>query len=92
MNYSLIGKQVRIHLYTSEGLALGVIVGRVADLAKQVQIAPGLHKDLAYVVDIEVPGSQEPYLNSSGVESEGWFALQDMEVVGRDEPYTWSVN
>ncbi|MDE2730395.1 MAG: hypothetical protein OXM02_00965 [Bacteroidota bacterium] len=92
MDYGLIGKQVRILLYTSEGVALGVIVGRVADLAEKVQVAPGRHKDLAYVVDIEVQGSEEPYLSSSGVENEGWFALQDMEVVSRDEPYTWSAN
>lgn len=92
MDYGLVGKQVRIHLYTADGVALGVICGRVADMAARVKVGPGLHKDLAYVVDIEVPGSEEPYKNSSGTESEGWFAVQDIEIIGSEEPYAWSMN
>ena len=92
MGYNLIGKQVRVMLYTAEGIPVGVISGRVADLAKQVTVSPGLQKDLVYIVDITVEGSDEPYRNSSGVENEGWFAVQDVEVVSRDEPFAWSVN
>ena len=92
MDYSLIGKQVRVHLYTAEGVALGVICGRVADLAERVQVGPGLYRDLVYVVDIEVPGSDESYRNSSGAENEGWFAVQDIEIVGNEELYAGSLN
>jgi len=89
--YHFIGKRVVVYLYTREGVMLGEIRGRVADVAKDVTVAPGMAKDLAYVVDIETGDPEVPYKNSSGTENEGWFALQDMEIIEDDGP-RWSVN
>jgi len=89
--YHFIGKRVVVYLYTREGVMLGEIRGRVADVAKDVAVAPGMTKDLAYVVDIETGNPEVPYKNSSGTENEGWFALQDLEIVEDDGP-RWSVN
>ena len=75
--YEWLGKRVAVHLYTQEGWALGTLYGRVADVARGVEVAPGMRKDLAYVVDIETDGA--PYKNSTGKENEGWFAVQDLE-------------
>jgi len=92
-DYSLVGKRVRVQLYTREGWLLGAIEGRVADVAPDVLVgrdAAGreITKDLAYVVDIEPlrgpEGEQVPYTNSAGAESEGWFAVQDVMLV--DDP------
>lgn len=90
VNYNLVGKRVRVHLYTHGGILLGTLVGRVADVAADVPVgndAAGneIKKDLAYLVDIE-PGKNEegepvPYKNSAGTENEGWFAVQDIEVL-----------
>ncbi len=82
--FDLVGKDVRIYLYTRYGTMLGEITGRVADIARAVEVAPGMKKDLAYVVDIETGNPDEPYRNSSGTENEGWFALHDMEVITDD--------
>ena len=90
--YELIGKSVRVHLYTSEGIALGAIQGRVADVAVKVEVAPGMKKDLVYVVDIKMPESDQPYMNSSGVENEGWFAIQDLEIIKDEEQPRWFSN
>ncbi|MFN3597468.1 MAG: hypothetical protein ACK41D_09395 [Rubricoccaceae bacterium] len=89
-NYALVGKRVRVHLYTREGLALGTLEGRVADVAAAVPVGrtpegAEIRKDLAYVVDI-LPlrgpdGEETPYRNSAGTEGEGWFALQDLTVL-----------
>ena len=79
--YDLIGKQVLVHLYTAQGISVGTIRGRVADVAAKVEVAPGMKKDLAYVVDIKVPEFDKPYVSSSGEENEGWFAVQDVEVI-----------
>jgi hypothetical protein len=89
-SYALVGKRVRVHLYTREGLALGTLEGRVADVAAAVPVghdasgAP-IKKDLAYVIDIEpLPGPDgepTPYTNSAGAEGEGWFAVQDITPV-----------
>ena len=79
--YELIGKQVRVHLYTAQGIALGTIRGRVADVAAKVEVVPGMNKDLVYVVDIKGPAGDTTYVSSSGVENEGWFAVQDLEIV-----------
>ena len=92
MDYSLVGKQVRVLLYTAEGVALGVIEGRVADVASKVDVGSGIRKDLVYVVDIDVPGSDEPYRNSSGLENEGWFAVQDIELIDDEDRHGWSSN
>ena len=84
--YDLIGKNVRIHLYNRAGVALGTLAGRVADVAEAVEIAPGMKKDLVYVVDIETGDPETPYRNSSGMEGEGWFAIQDIEVIDDESP------
>ena len=87
--YGWLGRRVVVHLYSREGMALGTLEGRVADVAKGVEVAPGMRKDLAYVVDIETDGA--PYKNSSGKENEGWFAVQDLEA--RDpQLQRWFVN
>lgn len=93
MNYDLVGKRVRVHLYTRIGILLGTIEGRVADAARDVVVGQDgdgndIKKNLAYLVDIE-PGKTEdgevvPYKNSAGTENEGWFAVQDMEVIDGD--------
>ena len=98
-DYRLVGQRVRVHLYTREGLLLGAIEGRVADVSPDVLVgrdAAGneLRKDLAYVVDI-TPGTDEagepvPYTNSAGGEGEGWFAVQDVTVIDDDRPALFS--
>ncbi|MEM1054340.1 MAG: hypothetical protein AAGI52_02345 [Bacteroidota bacterium] len=100
-NYHLVGKTVRVHLYTREGHLLGALSGRVADAAAGVPVgtdAAGkeIKKDLVYVVDIEPlqgppgpdgePGEPVPYTNSAGTENEGWFAVQDVTVVDDGPP------
>lgn len=89
-DFSLVGKRVRVHLYTREGRLLGAIVGRVADVSAGVVVGRDgagrdIRKDLAYVVDIEPgrgpDGEPVPYENSAGGEGEGWFAVQDVTVV-----------
>ncbi len=84
--YDLIGKRVMVHLYNRDGITLGSLKGRVADVAEAVEVAPGMKKDLAYVIDIETGDPDVPYRNSSGMENEGWFAVQDIEVVDDDSP------
>ena len=86
MSYDLIGKRVRVHLYDHGGRLLGTIEGRVADVAAAVEVAPGMKKDLAYVVDIVSPDPETPYRNSAGEQNESWFAVQDLEVVDADQP------
>jgi len=88
--YDLVGKRVRVHLYNRDGIALGVIEGRVADVARGVEVADGMKKDLAYVVDIRTGDPEVPYKNSTGEESESWFALQDLEVIDEDKPRLFS--
>ncbi len=83
--YNFIGRQVRIYLYTREGEMLGLIFGRVADVAPKVEVRPGMKKDLAFVVDIEVPGEEVSYGHLYEEENEGWFAIQDMEIIEEDE-------
>ncbi|MCY4170754.1 MAG: hypothetical protein OXE59_04875 [Bacteroidetes bacterium] len=91
--YHLLGKQVRVHLYSKDAIAVGVIQGRVADVAKRVEVAPGMKKDLALVVDIEIPDSQsETYTSSSGTENEGWFAIQDLQVIDDETLPGWFNN
>ena len=93
--YHLVGKRVRVQLYTREGLMLGAIEGRVADVSPGVTVgqdAAGrdIKKDLVYVVDIEAgrgpDGEEVPYKNSAGTEGEGWFAVQDITVIEGDGP------
>ena len=84
--YRFIGKRVRVHLYARDGRMLGSIEGRVADVAPDVEVAPGMKKDLAYVVDITTSDPETPYHNSAGDQNEGWFAVQDLEVVDADRP------
>ncbi|MCY4158685.1 MAG: hypothetical protein OXF48_03655 [Bacteroidetes bacterium] len=91
--YDLLGKRVRVHLYTHEGIAIGVVSGRVADVAAKVEVSPGMQKDLALVVDIEVSGdSSEVYTNSNGMENEGWFAVQDLEILEDEGIPGWFPN
>ncbi len=95
--YSLIRKKVRVHLYDQNGISLGVITGRVADVARDVPVghhADGseIRKDLAYVVDIQSPDPETPFKNSAGEENEGWFALQDLQVIDEDLPTNISFN
>jgi len=89
-DYSLVGKRVRVHLYTAAGRLLGAIEGRVADVSPAVTVghdARGrpIQKDLVYVLDIAPTpgpdGEPVPYTNSAGAEGEGWFAVQDVTVL-----------
>ena len=84
--YDFVGKRVLVHLYNRDGITLGSLKGRVADVAEAVEVAPGMKKDLAYVIDIETGDPEVPYRNSSGMENEGWFALQDIEVIDDESP------
>lgn len=91
MSYELIGKYVLVHLYDHSGAMLGTLRGRVADISPDVEVAPGMKKDLAYVVDIETGATDEegapvPYRNSTGGENESWFAVQDLEIIEEDTP------
>lgn len=90
-SYDLVGKRVHAHLYDHSGRLLGTLEGRVADVAAAVPVgkdASGteIKKDLAYVIDIApLPGPDGepvPYTNSAGTENEGWFAVQDLTVIG----------
>ena len=94
-DYSLVGKRVRVHLYTRDGVVLGAIEGRVADVSPGVTVGQdaagrAIKKDLVYVVDIapgrDADGEPVPYANSAGGEGEGWFAVQDVTVVEGDGP------
>ena len=94
-SYHLVGKRVRVHLYTREGLVLGALSGRVADAAAGVSVGTDtagkeIKKDLVYVVDIEPltdpDGEPVPYTNSAGTENEGWFAVQDVTVIDDGPP------
>ena len=94
-DYRLVGKRVRVHLYTREGLLLGAIEGRAADVSPGVTVGRDgegreIKKDLVYVVDIEPvagpDGEPQPYTNSAGTEGEGWFAVQDVHVIEDDGP------
>ena len=84
--YYLIGKQVRVHLYSRDGHAVGSVTGRVADVAEAVEVAEGMRKDLVFVVDIDSGDPDTPYKNSAGMEGESWFAVQDIEVIDDDRP------
>ncbi len=84
--YDLIGKRVLVHLYNQAGITLGTVRGRVADVATAVEVAPGMKKDLVYVVDIETGDPDVPYQNSAGGENESWFAIQDIEVIDEGSP------
>ncbi len=88
--YHLIGKQVRVHLYSREGITVGSITGRVADVAEGVEVAEGMKKDLVFVVDIDTGDPESPYKNSAGMEGESWFAVQDIEVIEEDGPRLFS--
>ena len=95
--YAIIGKRVRVHLYDRSGVAIGVLTGRVADVAKDVPVGKDhegkeIRKDLAYVIDIESPDPEVPFRNSAGDENEGWFALQDLQVIRDDLPGHVSLN
>ncbi len=83
--YSLIGKQVRVYLYAHGGEMMGPISGRVADVAADVEVRPGMKKDLAFVIDIEVPEGEVPYRHVYEKRNEGWFAIQDMEIIEDEE-------
>ena len=84
--YDLIGKRVRIHLYNKNGLVLGTVLGRVADVAANVEVSEGMNKDLVYVVDLETSDPEVSYKNSMGEENESWFAIQDVEVIDDESP------
>jgi len=88
--YHLIGKQVRVHLYSRDGITVGSITGRVADIAEGVEITEGMKKDLVLVVDIESGDEETPYKNSAGMEGESWFAVQDIEVIDEEGPRLFS--
>ena len=51
--YHLIGKRVRVHLYSRKGISLGTVEGRVADVAGDVEVAEGMNKNILFVVDID---------------------------------------
>jgi hypothetical protein len=94
-DYRLVGKRVRVHLYTHQGLLLGAIEGRVADVSPGVTVGKDAEgrdivKDLVYVVDIapgrDAEGNEVPYTNSAGAEGEGWFAVQDVTLLDDDRP------
>jgi hypothetical protein len=96
-DYSIVGKRVRVHLYDRSGRSLGVITGRVADVAADVPVGKDtagkeIKKDLAYVVDIEAPDPSVPYQNSAGEQNEGWFAVQDIQVIEEGLPGFISFN
>ncbi|MDA0682861.1 MAG: hypothetical protein O2797_05925 [Bacteroidetes bacterium] len=88
--YQLIGKQVRVHLYSREGIAVGTITGRVADVSEGVEVSAGMKKDLVFVVDIDSGDPETPYKNSAGMEGESWFAIQDVEVIDDTNPRLFS--
>jgi hypothetical protein len=96
-DYSIVGKRVRVHLYDRMGQVLGVIIGRVADVAGDVPVgkdAAGkeIRKVLAYVIDIESGDPEVPYQNSAGEQNEGWFAVQDIQVIEERLPGNISFN
>lgn len=90
--YSLVGKHVRVHLYDQNGILLGAIEGRVADVAENVNVArkdgEKNFRDLAYVVDIsplrDEEGNEVPYKGPAGNEGEGWFAIPDLQVIDEE--------
>jgi len=84
--YQFIGKRVLVHLYSREGIAVGTVEGRIADVAKAVEVAEGMKKDLVFVVDIQTGDPENPYKNSARMEGESWFAIQDIEILDDEKP------
>lgn len=80
MSYSVIGKHVRVQLYTRNGEIVKAISGRVADFSPQYPLSETIRKDLILVVDIKTPDGTS-YVNSAGGEEEGWFALADCQII-----------
>ena len=74
--YHLIGKRVRVHLWDAQGALIGTVEGNVSDVSKGVDVGGGQKRDLVLVTGIE--GYTSPHLKEAG---EGWFAVQDVEVV-----------
>ena len=74
--YHLIGKRVRVHLWNAQGVLIGTVEGTVSDVSKGVDIGNGQKRDLVLVSGIE--GYESPHLKEAG---EGWFAVQDVEVL-----------
>lgn len=74
--YHLIGKRVRVHLWDAKGLIVGTVEGIVSDVSKGVDVGGGRTRDLVLVTGIE--GYESPHLKEAG---EGWFAVQDVEVL-----------
>jgi len=77
--YDLIGKRVRVHLWDARGILIGSVEGTVSDVSKGVDVGGGQKRDLVLVTGIE--GYESPHLKEAG---EGWFAIQDIEVLDED--------
>ncbi|HEX7069706.1 MAG TPA: hypothetical protein VF190_02825 [Rhodothermales bacterium] len=83
--YHLIGKRVRVHLWDARGTIIGSVEGTVSDVSKGVDIGGGQKRDLVLVTGIE--GYTSPHLKEEG---EGWFAVQDVEVIGDPVGGVWN--
>jgi hypothetical protein len=91
--YHLIGKHARVQLYTREGLMLGALEGRIADVFPQTNVAvrdgEEILKDLVHLVDLDpVPGPDGEmiaYQNSAGNEGEMLAAVQDLTILDDED-------
>jgi hypothetical protein len=92
--YHLIGKRARVQLYTRDGLMLGALEGRIADVLPEtdVSIVPGetVLKDLVRLVDLDdvvgPDGERTPYRNTAGDTGEMLAAVQDIQVLDDVDP------
>lgn len=74
--YHLIGKRARVHLWDASGTIIGTVEGIISDVSRGVDVGGGQKRDLVLVTGIE--GYESPHLKEAG---EGWFAVQDVEVL-----------
>ena len=81
-----VGDAVRVHLYNRDGILFNTVEGVISDFAFEVEVAPGMKKDLAWVTRIE--GYERINDEGEPVEAdEGWFPITDLERVrDEDEP------
>lgn len=84
--YHLIGKRARVHLWNAQGVLIGTVEGTISDVSKGVDVGGGQKRDLVLVTGIE--GYTSPHLKEEG---EGWFAVQDVEILEARTPgRTWN--
>ena len=82
------GEWLRVFLYNSERIVIHIIEGQVYSFAFDVEVSPGVTKDLVHLVSID---NYKPLNEQGNKESrnEGIFALEDTERISwKSDPIT----